>query len=50
MLRLKSRSLPWDVRLKEARELWDSTDYFPKKEQTLIDWLTFTLHSSEEKS
>lgn len=50
MLTLKNRSLPWSVRLEKAKELWHSNDYLPKKEQALLDWLAFALHSSDEKS
>uniref|UniRef100_A0A8C4WVW2 Uncharacterized protein n=1 Tax=Eptatretus burgeri TaxID=7764 RepID=A0A8C4WVW2_EPTBU len=43
-LRLRSKSTPWEEKLKLARFAWVSPRCFiPNKEQALLDWVTHTL-------
>jgi len=45
---LKDKALPFRERLAQAKRLWTSKEFFPKKEQTLLDWIVNALNSKDE--
>lgn len=49
MLKLKDKSWPWKKKVVEAKRIFLSDDYMPRKEQALIDWLIFSLQNAEAK-